>query len=129
MRALGATVAIDDFGTGYSALSILRQLPLNRIKIDRSFVSMIDKDASFARLIVTMGRQLGLTTIAEGIESVLQLGALQAMHCEEGQGYLFSSRCRRASSNNCWRAASRCSDAGGEPGIAPRLRAVPAPAR
>ncbi len=90
VRALGATVAIDDFGTGYSALSILRQLPLNRIKIDRSFVSMIDKDASFARLIVTMGRQLGLTTIAEGIESVLQLGALQAMHCEEGQGYLFS---------------------------------------
>jgi len=89
VRALGVTVAIDDFGTGYSSLSVLRRLPVNRLKIDRSFVNDVEQDDSIARLVVGLAQQLGLDTIAEGVETEAQHQLLLQLGCHEGQGYLY----------------------------------------
>jgi diguanylate cyclase (GGDEF)-like protein/PAS domain S-box-containing protein len=91
IRALGVHIAIDDFGTGYSSLSALKHLPLDRLKIDRSFVHDLPHDASamaIVETIVAMSRTLGLQVTAEGIETPQQLEALRALGCEAGQGYL-----------------------------------------
>ena len=93
IQAAGITVAIDDFGTGFSSLSILRQLHVNRLKIDRSFVSGDDSesdDFSIAEMILKLASQLELETIAEGIETQGQLEKMRSMGCDDGQGYLFS---------------------------------------
>jgi EAL domain-containing protein (putative c-di-GMP-specific phosphodiesterase class I) len=85
--------AIDDFGTGYSSLNILRQLKVDRLKIDRSFISGengLEDDYSIARMILQLADQLGLQTIAEGIETQVQRDRLSSMGCRDGQGYLFS---------------------------------------
>jgi diguanylate cyclase (GGDEF)-like protein/PAS domain S-box-containing protein len=95
IRALGIKLALDDFGTGFSTLSSLRSLPIDIVKVDRSFISNID-DANDdrARLltesIVAMSRQLGLSTVAEGIETMAELKRVRALGCDVGQGYLFS---------------------------------------
>jgi len=92
-KALGVGVAIDDFGTGYSSLSYLHRLPVDAIKIDRSFVSVIDDTSSASMLvqvIVQLGRELGLDVIAEGIETTSQYESLLAMSCRRGQGFLFA---------------------------------------
>ncbi|MCS7032943.1 MAG: EAL domain-containing protein, partial [Phycisphaerae bacterium] len=93
VRACGAQVFIDDFGTGYSSLSCLHQLPLNGMKIDRAFV----RDASGRRqylaiihAIVTLARNLNMSMIAEGVESLEQVALLQSLDCDKAQGYLFS---------------------------------------
>lgn len=93
LHRLGISVAMDDFGTGYSSLSILQRLHIDRLKIDRSFVS--GPQASFepygiARTVIALAGQLRLNTIAEGIETEEQRDALLAAGCGEGQGYLFS---------------------------------------
>ena len=91
IRALGVHIAIDDFGTGYSSLSALKNLPLDRLKIDRSFVHDLPHDPSamaIVQTIVAMSRTLGLQLTAEGIETAEQLAALRALGCEAGQGYL-----------------------------------------
>jgi diguanylate cyclase (GGDEF)-like protein len=91
LRALGVAIAIDDFGTGYSSLSYLEKLPIDRLKIDRSFVQNIGQEGGSGRivaLIIRLAHQLGFRTIAEGIESEAQVNKLQELGCEEGQGFL-----------------------------------------
>ncbi len=93
LQNLGVTLAMDDFGTGYSSLSYLRQLPLDRLKIDRAFVkdcTTNQNDATIASAIVAMAHSLKLHVLAEGIETEPQLDLLRTLGCEEGQGYLFS---------------------------------------
>lgn len=89
LRAHGVTIAIDDFGTGYSSLSYLERLPLDRIKIDRTFVQQLDAPhgGRVAEMVVQLGRKLGLQVLAEGIENAAAWQALQAMGCHHGQGY------------------------------------------
>ena len=93
LRASGIEFSLDDFGTGYSSLSYLHQFPFNTIKIDRSFVNSIGDNAEklgIVRAIITLARNLGMNTIAEGIETVNQLTKLKALKCEYGQGYYLS---------------------------------------
>jgi EAL domain-containing protein (putative c-di-GMP-specific phosphodiesterase class I) len=93
LKALGISLAIDDFGTGYSSLAYLRRFPVDTLKIDRSFVEQLgeqDDDAALARTIVQLGRSLGMSTVAEGIEEYGQLAALREMGCTYAQGYYFS---------------------------------------
>ncbi len=92
-RAHGVRVAVDDFGTGYSSLAYLRQLPVDTLKIDRSFVDGVGEDpdaTSLTRAIVDLARTLKLRTVAEGIEQQLQADALRTLGCDYGQGYLFA---------------------------------------
>ncbi|HYM62563.1 MAG TPA: EAL domain-containing protein [Thermoanaerobaculia bacterium] len=93
MRQLGVELCIDDFGTGYSSLSCLVNLPLNVLKIDRAFVSALDcgtEHEEMVRTIVALARNLGLTVIAEGVETIQQVRRLEALGVEYGQGYLFA---------------------------------------
>jgi diguanylate cyclase (GGDEF)-like protein/PAS domain S-box-containing protein len=91
---LGVRVAIDDFGTGYSSLAYLRQLPVDKLKIDRSFLRELDAhphDATIVQTIAAMARVLGLRVAAEGVESEVQLARLVAFGCDEWQGHHFSA--------------------------------------
>jgi predicted signal transduction protein with EAL and GGDEF domain len=93
LRALGITLAIDDFGTGYSSLRALQMLPVDVVKIDRSFISEIDtneEDAAIAAAVIGLAHALGLSAVGEGIETVEQLDRLRLLGCDVGQGYLFS---------------------------------------
>ena len=93
LREGSIEINIDDFGTGYSNLGYLKKLPVSALKIDRSFVSMIDANTNndeIVRAIITMARNLGLTVIAEGIETEAQLELLRHLECEGGQGFLLA---------------------------------------
>lgn len=93
LHQMGVKLSIDDFGTGYSSLSYLYYFPVDSLKVDRSFISRIDKDGEqveLVRTVLTLAWNLGLSTIAEGIETQTQLAQLKALHCEYGQGYFFS---------------------------------------
>ncbi|WP_162147174.1 MULTISPECIES: EAL domain-containing protein [unclassified Thermosynechococcus] len=93
LKAMGVRINIDDFGTGYSSLSYLRNLPLDGIKIDRSFISQMDRsqaDFELVRTILALARNLHLDCIAEGIENTTQLQRLRSLRCPLGQGYLFA---------------------------------------
>jgi diguanylate cyclase (GGDEF)-like protein len=93
LKGLGVRVAIDDFGTGYSSLSYLRQLPVDILKVDKSFIDGVQESpeaSALARAIIRLGRTLSLQTVAEGIEESTQLDALRKMQCDLGQGYLFA---------------------------------------
>ena len=93
LRALGVRISMDDFGTGYSSLSYLRSFPFDKIKVDQSFVRDLaaNREAqAIVRSIISLGRGLGVTITAEGVETEAELRCLRAEGCHEGQGYLFS---------------------------------------
>jgi EAL domain-containing protein (putative c-di-GMP-specific phosphodiesterase class I) len=93
LKEFGVHVAIDDFGTGYSSLAYLQQLPVDALKIDRTFIAASARSHETDPLIATLvqlGRSLGLRTVAEGIEDITQLERLQELGCDRGQGYLFA---------------------------------------
>ncbi|PRY65308.1 EAL domain-containing protein (putative c-di-GMP-specific phosphodiesterase class I) [Vreelandella songnenensis] len=104
LRQLGCQLALDDFGTGYSSLTQLYRLPFNELKIDRSFVSRIDQDKDALAItlaIISLGKSLGLTVIAEGIETAAQHAMLVGAGCTVGQGY-FIARPLTAGAFNAW---------------------------
>jgi EAL domain-containing protein (putative c-di-GMP-specific phosphodiesterase class I) len=93
IKDLGVQISIDDFGTGYSSLSYLHRLPIDLLKVDRSFVSAMEQNSEngeIVRTIVALAKALGLNVVAEGIESIDQFHQLRILGCEFGQGYLFS---------------------------------------
>jgi len=90
---MGVRLAIDDFGTGYSSLAQLKNFPVNTLKIDRSFIRNVPgntEDNAIARAIITMGESLGLTVVAEGVETIEQMNYLKEQSCDEMQGFYFS---------------------------------------
>jgi EAL domain-containing protein (putative c-di-GMP-specific phosphodiesterase class I) len=93
LKATGVSLSIDDFGTGYSSLSALKTFPISRLKIDKSFVRELveqSEDQAIARAIISLGHQLNLRVIAEGVETEMQRQFLRENDCDEMQGYLFS---------------------------------------
>ena len=93
LKGMGISIAVDDFGTGYSSLSYLRRLPINVIKIDRSFIESVTNnpdDAAITAGIIALAKSLKLKLVAEGVETLAQLEFLRAHQCDEMQGYLFS---------------------------------------
>src|SRR5262249_15429248 len=91
LKALGVRLAMDDFGTGYSSLSYLSRLPVDILKMDRSFlITNNETDQSLASAIISLGRSLKLDVVAEGIERLAQVPSLRALGCELGQGFLFA---------------------------------------
>ncbi|WP_310482134.1 EAL domain-containing protein [Chamaesiphon sp. VAR_48_metabat_403] len=93
LREIGVKISLDDFGTGYSSLAILKYLPLDRLKIDRSFIRELQAntvDAGIVRTIVNLGHELNLNVVAEGVETVEQLEFLRSINCDTVQGFLFS---------------------------------------
>jgi len=93
LKALGIGLSIDDFGTGYSSLSYLHQMPIDTLKIDRSFVNNVEFDPEkieIIRTIIALAWNLGMNVVAEGVETKKQMYQLQALKCEFGQGYFFS---------------------------------------
>lgn len=95
LAQLGIGLSIDDFGTGYSSLAYLKRLPIDRLKIDKSFVDGLpgqESDEAIVYAIISMGRALGIEVVAEGVETIAQRDVLQAMGCDFYQGYL----CARA---------------------------------
>jgi diguanylate cyclase (GGDEF)-like protein/PAS domain S-box-containing protein len=92
LRSLGLHLSVDDFGTGYSSLTYLKRFPVEAIKVDRSFVSGLgleSDDTSIVEAVVRLGHSLGLSVVAEGVETPLQLNRLRDLGCDKAQGYLF----------------------------------------
>ncbi len=126
LRSIGVQLAIDDFGTGYSSLAYLKRFPVSKLKIDRGFVRDLPGDVSDAQLVqtmVAMGRNLGISVVAEGVETEEQLAYLQELGCESAQGYLFSKP-RPAAEVRAWLPAladapTRRADTPGEPARVP----------
>jgi EAL domain-containing protein (putative c-di-GMP-specific phosphodiesterase class I) len=93
IQSRGVRLAIDDFGTGYSSMSVLKRFPIDTIKIDRSFVRDLpdsSEDKAISEAIINMGKALGLTIVAEGVETIEQDKFLRDHACDEIQGFLFS---------------------------------------
>lgn len=92
LKDMGIKLVIDDFGTGYSSLSYLKQFPVDKLKIDRSFISElvnVENDAAIARAIINLGHSLNLEVLAEGVETELQKKFIVEHGCDYAQGYYF----------------------------------------
>jgi diguanylate cyclase (GGDEF)-like protein len=110
LKALNATVAMDDFGTGYSSLAYLQRLPIDVLKIDKSFVSgmMVDPDAvAIVRAVLSLADALGMSTTAEGIESVELATTLATLGCASGQGYYFAKPLEPDAAIDYWKSRRR----------------------
>ncbi len=110
LKALDATVAMDDFGTGYSSLAYLQRLPIDVLKIDRSFVSgmMVDPDSvAIVRAVLSLADALGMSTTAEGIETVELATTLATLGCASGQGYYFAKPLEAEAALEYWRSRRR----------------------
>jgi EAL domain-containing protein (putative c-di-GMP-specific phosphodiesterase class I) len=110
LKSLDATVAMDDFGTGYSSLAYLQRLPIDVLKIDKSFVSgmMIDPDAvAIVRAVLSLADALGMTTTAEGIETVELATTLATLGCAHGQGYYFARPLDAKAALDHWKSRRR----------------------
>jgi diguanylate cyclase (GGDEF)-like protein len=110
LKALDCTVSMDDFGTGYSSLAYLQRLPIDTLKIDRSFVSgmMVDPDSvAIVRAILSLADALGMSTTAEGIESVELATTLATLGCDSGQGYYFAKPLEPEAAMDYWRSRQR----------------------
>ncbi|MFN2464291.1 MAG: EAL domain-containing protein [Candidatus Dormibacteria bacterium] len=93
LRDLGAKISIDDFGTGYSSLAYLKRFPLDELKVDKSFVDDLGRDPSATAIVAAvmgMAHALDVSVVAEGVETVAQLGVLRTLGCDQGQGYYFA---------------------------------------
>ena len=93
LHALGVSLSIDDFGTGYTSMAYLRRLPVDELKVDRSFVTNMtvnEHDAVLVRTAIDLGHNLGLTVVAEGVEDAAHVSALQALDCDVAQGYHYA---------------------------------------
>jgi len=104
LRQIGVRIAMDDFGTGQSSLARLQELPIDVLKIDRSLIANMQRSRSFAAVVhavTTLGQNLGLKVVAEGIETADHLAMLQSMECELGQGYLFARPMSADQINHC----------------------------
>jgi predicted signal transduction protein with EAL and GGDEF domain len=110
LKALDATVAMDDFGTGYSSLAYLQRLPIDVLKIDKSFVSgmIVDPDAvAIVRAVLSLAEALGMTTTAEGIETVELATTLATLGCAHGQGYYFAKPLAPKAALDHWKSRRR----------------------
>ena len=138
LREMGVSLAIDDFGTGYSSLAYLKRLPITTLKIDKTFITDLNRDpddTAITTTVITMAHSLGLTVVAEGVESETQLRFLDHFRCDEIQGHWLS---RPVDPESCLRFIREWSPAaighgmvgqgatGGMPGAQAR---TPAPAR
>ncbi|KXB29699.1 hypothetical protein AT959_17360 [Dechloromonas denitrificans] len=124
-RALGVRIAIDDFGTGYSSLYYLKRLPIDKLKIDQSFVRDLvanPDDRTIAATVATLGHSLGLRVIAEGVETAEQLQILETMQCDEGQGYLWSRPLPAGQFIAWYRGTYGAPERAGLPQVGARLR-------
>ncbi len=94
LHAAGVSLAIDDFGTGYSSMGHLKHLPVDELKIDRSYIAEMAtsaEDAALVRSVIDLGHELGLTVVAEGVEQPATAALLTDLGCDVGQGYLFAA--------------------------------------
>jgi EAL domain-containing protein (putative c-di-GMP-specific phosphodiesterase class I) len=94
LKEMGVRLAVDDFGTGYSSLAYLKRLPIDLLKIDQAFIEGIvdnQDDAAIVRAVITLGRSLDLTLIAEGVETAAQASLLEGWECDRGQGYRYAA--------------------------------------
>jgi EAL domain-containing protein (putative c-di-GMP-specific phosphodiesterase class I) len=107
LKSLDATVAMDDFGTGYSSLAYLQRLPIDVLKIDKSFVSgmMVDPDAvAIVRAVLSLAEALGMSTTAEGIETVELATTLATLGCASGQGFYFAKPLEADAAIEFWKS-------------------------
>src|SRR5438477_1264299 len=110
LKALDTTVAMDDFGTGYSSLAYLQRLPIDVLKIDKSFVSgmMVDPDAvAIVRAVLSLAEALGMSTTAEGIETVELATTLATLGCASGQGFYFAKPLETEKALEYWKSRQR----------------------
>ncbi len=125
-RARGIRMALDDFGTGFSSLSYLKLLPLDQLKIDQSFVRGLPLDAgalAITRTIIGLSRELGLETVAEGVETAAQAETLYQLGCMVHQGFFYSRALPAADFEALVRAPLKCAGAGSSPAPAPAVQA------
>jgi diguanylate cyclase len=128
LKALGVKLSVDDFGTGYSSISYLQKLPINELKIERSFLNGIlaeGDDAVLVDLIIGMAHSLGLSVVAEGVETDVQLAYLRQRGCDEAQGYLFSQPITAAEFAARFLSMDRELIAGAENGNVTRVAKLP----